>query len=606
MGREEQFDSFYLATRSALVHQTFALTGDLPAAHSAVRDAYIAAWHHWRKVSVVQDPQDWVRPHAWRLAQRRHTARIWHRNKGISAEDKTVLGALGKLPLVQRRTLLLTQLAGVQLAEAARELGVPLRVAEKHLQSGTANLAVNLDIASTSIRSRLLALADTADGATLPRASIIRRAGDKRRRTHTAVAAATATLVVIGSGAFAYQPSEVPVSDAHLIKPKPPVRMEPRVRMVPVADDLLDEHQIARLGLNKEWDVVRTHDNTTGDGVNTVCQRTRFADPDGISALVRTFRAAGSPRRSAVQTIEVSKSPMQAENAFATTVGWYAGCRVARLQLLTAYHVGGIGDQAQVLMVRVWQRPVTTYSVAVARVGRVVTSTVGESIGGAPAPPSQIAQSLADAVAMVCARSGAEQCASQPTFSAVPPPPSGEERGVLAVADLPPVGRLKDPWVGTHAKPARVNPSATICDRADFDAEGARRTRTRTFLIPGARLPDRFGLSETYGVFRSARAADRFLDKIRRRLTTCGKRNLATTVRAPRTLRDSQAHMELSTWDLETEISDDESVQFRLAFVRVGHTVAQVNFSPTARQDISARDFRKLVVRAGDRLRELG
>ena len=48
MRAEEQFDSFYLKTRRALVHQTFALTVDLTAADRAVRDSYVAAWHHWR------------------------------------------------------------------------------------------------------------------------------------------------------------------------------------------------------------------------------------------------------------------------------------------------------------------------------------------------------------------------------------------------------------------------------------------------------------------------------------------------------------------------------------------------------------------------------
>ena len=84
MVREESFDSFYRATRRPVLHQALALTGDLPAAQSAVRDAYVGAWQHWRKVSRLEDPLDWVRPRAWQLAQRRHTARIWHRNKGLT------------------------------------------------------------------------------------------------------------------------------------------------------------------------------------------------------------------------------------------------------------------------------------------------------------------------------------------------------------------------------------------------------------------------------------------------------------------------------------------------------------------------------------------
>src|SRR4051812_33439911 len=103
MEREERFDAFYASTRRQLLLQAFALTGDLRAAHGAVRDAYVGAWQHWRKVSRLDDPLDWVRPRAWQLAQRRHTGRIWHRNKGLSPEGKAVLDTLAGLPMAERR-----------------------------------------------------------------------------------------------------------------------------------------------------------------------------------------------------------------------------------------------------------------------------------------------------------------------------------------------------------------------------------------------------------------------------------------------------------------------------------------------------------------------
>jgi hypothetical protein len=243
-------------------------------------------------------------------------------------------------------------------------------------------------------------------------------------------------------------------------------------------------------------------------------------------------------------------------------------------------------------------------SVAVARTGRVTTSTVGTSVGASPPPARQITQSLADAVAMLCGRSGSQDCAKQPTYRVVPPPPSGEERGILAVADLPPVGRIAQPWVGTAPAPARVNPSATTCDRADFTKSGARTTRTRTYLIPEASLPARFGLSETYGVFPSTRAAAKFLTAVRAKVDRCEDRDLATKVTNAQRQRTST--LDLSTWDLSTEVADDRSVRFRLGFVRVGRTVAQLTFAPSPADDVTARSFHALLVRAGDRLRELG
>ena len=409
MEREETFDAFYRATRRQILHQAFALTGDISAAQGAVRDAYVAAWHHWRKVEPLEDKDAWVRPHAWQLAQRRHAGRIWHRNKGIAPEHLAVLDGLAKLPSAQRRALLLVQVAGVPLAQAARELGVTQDVAERNLQTASANLAVQLDTDATQMRAALLKLDEAVQDVSLPRPSIIRRAGQKRRQAHTLIAVVAATLVAVTSGAVAYQPPPGRSTSLNDVLPQRITGSGSDLDL-PTADNLLDQDQIKRLGLGQPWQVAKTHSNTTGDGINTVCQQERFADPDGLSALVRSFEARGRVDRSAVQTVEVSASEAQARKGFKTTVGWYAGCQLGRLQILDAYRVDNIGDEASVLTIRVWKRPVTTYTVAVARIGAVTTSTVGRTVGAAPPPPEQITQSLADSVAMQCASSGSEGC----------------------------------------------------------------------------------------------------------------------------------------------------------------------------------------------------
>jgi DNA-directed RNA polymerase specialized sigma24 family protein len=592
-----------------VLHQAFALTGDLSAAQGAVRDAYVAAWHHWRKVERLEDKEGWVRPHAWQLAQRRHAGRIWHRNKGLSAEHAAVLDGLAKLPAARRRALLLVQLAGKQLDQAARELGVTQESAERLLQAATAGLAVALDTDAVQLRSALLSLDDALEDVSLPRASIIRRAGQKRRQAHTVVAAVAATAIAVAAGAVAYQPP--PGQHRTLDDVLPHQRAAPAEQQdtapaaeLPTAGNLLDQDQIRRLGSGQEWQVTKTHNNTSGDGINTICQRERFADPDGLSAVVRTFQAAGKARRDAVQTVEVSATAEQAHDGFDTTLGWYAGCQVARLQLLHAYQVDNIGDEAAVLMMRVWSKPVTTYSVAVARIGAVTTSTVGRTVGATPPPAGEITQSLADSVAMLCARSGSEGCAKQPQYRVVPPPPSGEGKGILAVADLPPVGRIDQPWVGTDI-PAAPNPSMTTCDQAEFIRSGAVDSRARVYLIPQADLPDRFGLSETYGEFRKGRQAARFLEGVRARVAKCEDRDLATTVTDSGRGKVARSGATWSTWNLRTEVSERKVVHFRVGFVRVGRYVADLLFVSAPEDDMTTAHFRALVVRAGDRLLEL-
>lgn len=603
MDRQETFDAFYRTTRRQVLHQAFALTGDLLAAQGAVRDAYVAAWHHWRKVERLEDKDAWLRRHAWHLAQRRHAGRIWHRNKGLSAEHAAVLDGLTKLTGTQRRTLLLVQLAGVPLDRAARELGVTQVAAERTLQAATANLAVALDTDAVQLRRRLLGLEDAVHDVTLPRASIIRRAGQKRRQGHTLVAAVAATAVAVGVGAVAYQPPAGQHRTLGDVLPQHRPSTGEKLDL-PTADNLLDEDQIRRLGMGQEWQVTHTHNNTSGDGINTICQQDRFADPDGLSAVVRTFEASGKPPRDAVQTVEVSASAEQASEGFDTTLGWYAGCQLSRLQLLDAYQVDNIGDEAGVLMIRVWKKPVTTYSVAVARIGAVTTSTVARTVGATPPPPEQITQSLADSVAMLCARSGSVGCAKQPEYRVVPPPPSGEGKGILAVPDLPPVGSIDKPWVGADI-PAGPNPSRSTCDQAEFIRSGAVDARARVYLIPQAKVPKRFGLSEAYGVFENAKKARRFMADVRARVAKCEDRDLATTVTNAGQGRVGRSGAEWATWDLRTEVSEHKAVRFRIGFVRVGRTVADLLFVTAPHDDMSTQHFRDLVVRAGDRLLEL-
>jgi DNA-directed RNA polymerase specialized sigma24 family protein len=98
MSDPELFDAFYAQTRDRLLVLAFALTGDLPASRGAVRDSFIAAWHHWGKVKRLPDPEAWVRPHVWSHAQRRHTARIWHRDRKLDPGLRATLDALAKLP----------------------------------------------------------------------------------------------------------------------------------------------------------------------------------------------------------------------------------------------------------------------------------------------------------------------------------------------------------------------------------------------------------------------------------------------------------------------------------------------------------------------------
>ena len=416
------------------------------------------------------------------------------------------------------------------------------------------------------------------------------------------IGAAVVSLLAVAGGTLVYEPD----GTAGALpggKQSPDATPQAASKKLPTGDDLLDATQVRRLAPSRSWRTGRTTNNTSGDGLHSVCQQARFADPKGYNALVRTFRTGGHVNPSAVQTVEVSRSKAAGRRTFDTTMGWYAGCPAPRMQVIGAYRVHGVGDEAALLVLRRWRKPQTTLSVGVARTGNLVTSTIVTTPGTSAPPPRRLTRTLADAVSSLCVGTGTTGCVHRPGAREMAPPPSGEGRGLLAVADLPPVGAIERPWAGTRPVSPRRNPGATTCDEAAFASAGASQRRSRTYLVPQAHVPARFGLTETYGHFRSKKAAARFLADIRSHVAGCEKRDLAAEVDSSRTWHTK--HADLSRWDLTLAVSDNEKVKLRIAFVRVGDRVAQLTFVPADHDDIGLRAFDALMVRAGQRLREI-
>ena len=621
MRNPDEFDAFYKDARDRLLLQTYALTGDLPASRAAVRDSFVVAWHHWRKISRLEDPESWARPHAWSHAQRRHTGRLWRREKGLAPADRATLDALGKLPVTQRKTLLLTQLTTVSMADMAREVGLPPADAERELQTATAQFAVHRDVPTTSIRVLFEGLRRHVETAQWPRPTILRRAGAARRRTHTVAGAVAAVAALVLTGSLVTDGAGVrPTLDRELVhtradraqaaagtsgsaaqpddQPDAPAELPP--------DAMLTAHEVTAYVGGRSWSVRATTDNTTGDGLVMPCQRERYADPKGTTALVRTFatepprRAARqAPRASAAQTTEVSRSPRSAQRAYDTTLGWYAGCLDERAQLLSTRRVDGIADAAMLFVLRDWDRPVRTTVVGVARTGQLTTTTTTRLPGAVQPELGTLARMLGAAVNGLCRLPSGGECAERPRLRTVAPLPVGEVPGMLTEVDLPPVPGVDRPWVGTEPRRAMSNVAATPCDRADFSSPPMTDNVTRTFVIPGSRLPAQFGLTATVGSLPSGRAAA-FADGIRARMAACPDKDLGTKVTALQQVRT--ARTDLSVWRVRTEISDQSSVVFLMGIARRDTSVTQVGFVPGGEVTLGPDTFAAVVRRALDRL----
>jgi len=610
MRNPDEFDAFYKDARDRLLLQTYALTGDLPAARAAVRDSFVVAWHHWRKVSRLKDPEAWARPHAWSHAQRRHTARLWHRDKGLDPEVRATLEALAKLPMTQRKILLLAQLSTVSMTDLAREVGLTRAEAEQQLQTASAQFAVQRGVPTTSIRPLFEALRTQVGEGRWPRATIIRRAGAARRRTHTAVGAVAAVAALVLTGSLVFDAAGLrPTLDrgnasstSATTNAGGSTSARPKAEPEALPDTaMLTGRQLAHVVRGPGWRVEETSDNTKGDGLVLPCQQERYADPRGTAALLRTFSTSHQkpPARSeAYQATEVSQSEKAAAQTYDRALSWYAGCLDSRVQLLSTHRVDRLGDQATLLVLQAWRQPATMV-VGVARTGALTTTTLVRAPGTAAPDLARATDLLGAAVDNLCHLPDGGACSRRPRLAAAPPVPVGQVPGMLGEIDLPPVTGVIRPWVGTEPRKAVSNVAATNCDRADFSAPGISNNLTRAFVIPGAKLPDEFGLTETVGSMPAPRA-NAFVEQVRSKMAACPDKDLGTDV----TLIAHQASKttDLSVWHVTTQISDKTSVEFLMGIVRDGTAVAQVGFVPSGKVTMAAGAFPALVHRALDRL----
>ena len=149
-----------------------------------------------------------MRPRAWAMAQRRHAARLWHREKGITAGQKAVLDALHHLPDQQRKVLLLTHLAALDVAEIGRELGErPSRVQER-LDRATRTFCDRAGSAPDQLQQSLESLAPLVEATALPPPDAITRGGRRRRRLTLVLGTAVLLVLTVLGGLFVVDGSE--------------------------------------------------------------------------------------------------------------------------------------------------------------------------------------------------------------------------------------------------------------------------------------------------------------------------------------------------------------------------------------------------------------
>lgn len=546
--RDVAFDALYHATREDLLGQCFLLSGDPAAAVTATRHAYAAAYARGPRLDA--DPSAWLRQVAWRAALKR-------RGRRTPPTGPVVVTVLAGLAPRTRRLVVLVHHLGFRPEDASVELGLTetaglalLREAETRLaEHGLTDLGAALREASTHVP--VSALPATGD---------VLRSGRRRRRGQAVTAAVVVVALTTGAGALGHQP--------------PPSARSPEAAATVPDRDLLDAAALAPLS-RSPWRV------RVDAPARVPCL------PDAASAAERVLRSS-APAVAVRQRVALVADGRQARSTYAGTVAALAACPLPRLHLATVLRVAGVGDAAVMLRLQLPGRRVPWLQVGLARSGTTVTTVAVTSVRAAP--DRAVVRVLATAVRRLC---DGNRCVGRPRSARAVPPPAGSAPGFLAVVDLPPLVGVQAPWAATRVvRVGGPNPAVTTCAETPLTRASAR---SRTFVVPGSRLPVEFGVTETIADLGTPRAARRVLDTATRRLSRCARETQTTQVVAGPG----------RTWTVTSEVSDRAALRFRTGLVRRGRLVAQITLVPTAGTDLGDRRFAALVRRAEQRLREV-
>lgn len=598
----DQFEALYLALRRRLLLQCFALNGDLSAARSGVREAFISARQQWRRVGTLEHPDAWIRQRAMNTTQRRHVPYRRRARQGLSEQQIAVLDALGDMKDGERKALILRHLGDLDTLTIGRDLSITERGAQQRLSNAETSFARRRGCDRGHITEELRSLAPVVTHPGLPRAHAIHDRAHRRARLQIVLGVVMAAVLATVGGLL-IQPTKR--SDAlALINARPVERAM-----------FLTAAQVDATLPGSSWQDAGTSTNTSGTGLHDACQRDRFADNNAAGTWVRQFQAASGA--SLTQQTEVSIGDQTAQITYIKTLDWYANCSQTAAQLISAAKLTGVGNQAWLLRITVANKPASTYQVVVARSGMIISTLVlsaPASKAASVASPAQMAELSHLMTQKLCQASAAEKCqpiAKAGLISAVPPLPTNENRlpnkGMLIASDLPLLPNIARPWYA-YAPVSSGNSLAAVlmavrtltCNTKAFIGVP---TKARSFLILGAGLPQNFGITETVGAYPTASAASIAAQQISKQLSSCHKRQIGTQVDQQHTVAQSGSTPAVTTWHEMTQINAKSAeVAIWVGLTQYGRSVALVSFFPTKSADTTSAAFAVVVQRAAQRL----
>jgi RNA polymerase sigma-70 factor (ECF subfamily) len=130
------------------------LCGQYEEAQDLVQETFVRTWQHWGRIASYDDPKAWARRvlhnlsvSKWRRLQ--HRAAGHEPNVEVAAPDVgylDVVAALARLPVRQRRAVVLHDINDLSVADVAGEMHAPEGSVRGWLSRGRASLAADLGV----------------------------------------------------------------------------------------------------------------------------------------------------------------------------------------------------------------------------------------------------------------------------------------------------------------------------------------------------------------------------------------------------------------------------------------------------------------------------
>lgn len=383
-------------------------------------------------------------------------------------------------------------------------------------------------------------------------------------------------------------------SDTSSPSPTPETGILDDTLLLSAKDALVLDKQLA-------WKVSRTQTGPSAD-VEAACLSGEPVEgqPSPQQVLLRLVSSNGTSPVGALHRADAYATPEDAAQAYAVTAREFGGCSIPGGFIDQGRIVGGIGDQAVGVVLRVSDGSSTSYrSVGMSRTGRVL-NILDIAQKDRAVSYSGVTRALAAVTAKQC-RIAEGRCNGAVNAKEGPPPVGGDEPGLLAAGDIPPAGTSLAGWVGTTSGAPKEDFTGSGCETTNWATVKATSRVARTYLQ--AEDATSFGVDNIVITTASNRDAVDLVEKVKSDLDSCAKRKLTAKVSDVQEASGRAAQdRAIEGWTaVVTQEADSGPLRYRVGIVSAGSKVAYTFLNPQKDLDLTKEEFAHVAVRAAER-----